>query len=161
MPVGVPSLITEESVLNNLENLKNPNGKKLFIFKETSYTKEVMRYLSPEIQICLNAEDADICWLPPNTDKSWGRFILESYELGIPCVSSQNSSVAKILFDGTNLISDEDNAEKTAEIIIENIGNKSAIKDGIPFFRRCFGEFYWTNSFIAYFMKLYFLNQER
>lgn len=159
LPVGVPSLCTEEIILEKLNSHKS-NGKnyaeknRLYIVAKTAFSEEVTRLLPPNFELVTSMRDADICWLPPSVDKSWGRTVLEAYELGIPCISSSVNSVANILYDSTELVWDGIDAEATAMRISNNVKNYSALAKGLPFFRRCFSQFYWVNSFTAYTKKL-------
>lgn len=167
LPVGVPSLVTEDTIQERcvIIQRQRPERKaaqktRLAILTQSSIPKpflaKVLGDIPGKVVTTFSLSDSDVCWCPDIGQQDWGRDILKAYEQGIACVSTNRTSTAKILFGGTPLLVDSMNPTLIALRIgyLLHGDSQAMITEALPLFRRCFGPFYWLNSFRTYLASL-------
>jgi hypothetical protein len=160
LPVGVPSPFAEAAIRDRCYDRAGQVRKQVAILHTDplpeSYLDLLRERLRGVADIVSSLRHASVCWYPDQAEKGWGRPLLEAYEQGLPCVTSSRTSAAKILYGGGRTLVDCLDSDLVAgrlEALLVK-PEPSIITESLPFFRRCFGHFYWRNHFVSYLANL-------
>jgi hypothetical protein len=150
IPAGFPWLPTEETIINRwLEKSRQPIKKVIWLGNTTNQPEEITHpYRMEWIE---SIQDADVA-ISTGVISDWGAEILFAFTWGIPCICISQSSIARILYSGSDILLDEINQENILGAMksLMEWDRKNFIESAFPFYRRNFSTFYWLNYFIAY-----------
>jgi hypothetical protein len=150
IPAGFPWLSSEEIVVNRwLEKSRQPIKKVIWLGSMPNQTEEITH---PHGMEWLDSiQDADVA-ISTGTISDWGAEILYAFTWGVPCICTSQTSIARILYGGSDILLDEINQENILQAMksLMEWDRKNFIESALPFYRRNFSTFYWLNYFTAY-----------
>ena len=154
IPVGMPSGVGHDRIRARAAARTGARVERVFIASGPARQAggdAVLAHLR-DLEVTPSLHRADVCWCRDSGARDWGAAILRAYEAGVPCITSSRSSAARVLVGaGDGLIEDGDPAAIAERIrTMSPCAGRAALTDNLPFFRRCFGAFYWRNSLEAY-----------
>lgn len=150
IPAGFPWLISEETIVKRwVEKNRQPIRKVIWLGRMPDQTGEIMH--PHGIEWLNSIQEADVA-ISTGTISDWGAEILYTFTWGIPCICTSQTSIARILYGGSDILLEEINQEGIIRAMKSLLqwDRKTFIETALSFYRRNFSTFYWLNYFTAY-----------